>query len=95
MNHCNAQEHAQREERNNMIIQERFRSNYYQLPYTHLLRIVLKYMVSKASKNLNDFPAFIKPLMTYIIFQYPWIMSLHVPSQVNFFTKTCITFLTF
>ena len=57
MNYDNTQKHVPRAERNNHKIQERVWLNYYQLPYTHLPRILVKYMVSEAPKKLNYVPA--------------------------------------
>ena len=51
MNYANAQEHVPRAERNNRTIQERVRCNYYQTPYNHLPRTIVKYMVIEAAKN--------------------------------------------
>ena len=55
MNYAGAQEHVSRAERNNEIIREQDHLNYHQLPYTHILRILVKYMVSEAPKKLNYF----------------------------------------
>ena len=57
MNYTNAQEHVPRAEQNNRTIQEEVRCNYYQISYTHLPRVVVKYMVSESAKKLNYFPA--------------------------------------
>ena len=56
MNYASANEHVPRAERNNRTIQERVRCNYYQLPYVHLPKIVVKYLVSESAKKLNFFP---------------------------------------
>ena len=56
MNYAAANEHVPRAERNNRTIQERVRCNYYQLPYVHLPRILVKYLVSESTKKLNFFP---------------------------------------
>ena len=56
MNYASANEHVPRAERNNRTIQERVRCNYYQLPYVHLPKIVVKYLVSESVKKLNFFP---------------------------------------
>ena len=53
MNYASAIEHVPRAERNNRTIQERVRSNYHQLPFVHLPRILVKYMVIEAAKKLN------------------------------------------
>ena len=53
MNYASATEHVPRAERNNRTIQERVRSNYHQLPFVHLPRILVKYMVIEAAKKLN------------------------------------------
>ena len=44
-------------ERNNRTIQERIRATYHRLPYDHLPRIMIKYLVSEAAKKPNFFPA--------------------------------------
>ena len=51
-----AQEHVPRAERNNRTIQERTRTGYHYLPYTHLPRTLVKTMVSEAPQKLNYFP---------------------------------------
>ena len=57
MNYANTQEYVPRAKRNNRPIQERVQLNCYRLHYTHLPRILVKYMLSQASKKLNCFPA--------------------------------------
>ena len=57
MNYANTKEHVPRAERNNRTIRERVRASYYQMPYKHLPRILVKYMVSEAARKLNYFPA--------------------------------------
>ena len=57
MNYVAAQEYVSRAERNNRVIQERVGANYYQLPYETLTRVLVKYMVTEASRKLNFFPA--------------------------------------
>ena len=57
MNYSAAQEHVPRAERNNRVIQERVRASFHQMPYEHLPRILIKYMVSEAARKLNYFPA--------------------------------------
>ena len=47
MNYAAAQEHVPRAEKNNRIIQERVRSAYGRSPFTHLPRILVKYLVMK------------------------------------------------
>ena len=56
MNYAAAQEHVPRAERNNRTIKERVRATYHALPYEHLPRTVVKYLVSEATKKLNFFP---------------------------------------
>jgi hypothetical protein len=51
-----AQEHVPRAERNNRTIQERTRTGYHYLPYTHLPRTLVKMMVTEAPRKLNYFP---------------------------------------
>ena len=57
MNYTNTEEHVPRSERNTRTIKERVRCNYYQIPYTHLPRTIVKYMCIEAAKKLNYFPA--------------------------------------
>ena len=57
INYTNAQEHVPRAERNNRIIQERTRSNYYQIPYERFPRIITKYLVMEAPKKIDFFPS--------------------------------------
>ena len=57
MNYANPQEHVPEAERNNRTIQERVRAAYHRLPYTHLPRIMVKYLVMEATRKLNLFPA--------------------------------------
>jgi hypothetical protein len=56
MNYAAAHEHVPRAERNNRVIQERVRSAYHRFPYTHLPRILVKYLVMESTKKLNFFP---------------------------------------
>ena len=56
-NYANPQEHVPEAERNNRVIKERVRATYHRLPYTHLPKIMVKYLVSEAAKKLNFFPA--------------------------------------
>ena len=56
MNYASANKHVPRAERNNRTIQERVWCNYYQLPYVHISRIIVKYLVSESAKKLNFFP---------------------------------------
>ena len=53
MNYAAAQEHVPRAERNNRVVQERVRANYYQLPYDTLTKILVKYLVSESTRKLN------------------------------------------
>ena len=57
MNYTNPQEHVPEAERNNRVIKERVRATYHRLPYIHLPRIMVKYLVVEPAKNLNFFPA--------------------------------------
>jgi hypothetical protein len=56
MNYAAAQEHVPRAERNNRVIQERVRSAYHRFPFTHLPRILVKFLVMESTKKLNFFP---------------------------------------
>eukprot|EP00978_Attheya_sp_CCMP212_P033849 scaffold138770_cov40-Attheya_sp.AAC.1 len=57
MNYANPQEHVPEAERNIRVIKERVRATYHRLPYTHLPKILVEYLVSEATKKLNFFPA--------------------------------------
>jgi hypothetical protein len=56
VNYASAQEHVPRAERNNRTIKERVRATYHRLPYDHLPRILVKYLVMESTKKLNFFP---------------------------------------
>jgi hypothetical protein len=56
INYASAQEHVPRAERNNRTIKERVRSTYHRLPYDHLPRIMVKYLVIESSSILKNFP---------------------------------------
>ena len=56
INYSAAQEHVPRAEQNNRTIKEQVQSIYYQLPYKHLLHVMVKYLVSEAARKLNYFP---------------------------------------
>ena len=53
MNYANAQEHVPEAERNNRFLKERIRATNHRLPYVHLPRILVKYLVLKVSKKAN------------------------------------------
>ena len=57
MNYANAQEHVPEVEQNNRFLKERIRATYHRLPYVHLPRILVKYLVLEVSKKANFFPA--------------------------------------
>ena len=57
LNYATVNEHVPQAERNNRTIKDRVRCNYYQLPYDHLPRILVKYLVSTSMKKINFFPA--------------------------------------
>jgi hypothetical protein len=56
MNYTSAQKHAPRAERNNRVIQERVCAAYHRLPFTHLPRTLVKFLVMESTKKLNFFP---------------------------------------
>ena len=56
INYTSAQEHVPRAERNHRTIKERVRATYYRLPFKHLPRIMVKYLVMESTKKLNFFP---------------------------------------
>ena len=56
VNYATPNEHVQRAERNNRVIKERIRASYFRLPFLHLPRILIKYVVSGSTKKLNFFP---------------------------------------
>ena len=74
INYANPQDQVPRAERNNRVIQERVRAMYHHMPYEHLPRILVKYLVMEAARKLtvNYFPA---PLSE--------IMSLPQTSRIN------------
>ena len=55
VNYASAQEHVPRAERNNRTIKERVRATYHRLPYDHLPRILVKYLVMESAKTLISF----------------------------------------
>jgi hypothetical protein len=52
-----AQEHVPEAERNNRVIKEQFRAVYHRLPFTHLPRILVKYLTYESARKPNIFPA--------------------------------------
>ena len=56
INHAAAQEHVPRSEQNNRVIQERVGAAYPRFPFTHLPRILVKYIVMESTKKLDFFP---------------------------------------
>ena len=56
INIANTKEHVPHAERNNRTIQDRTRCDYFNMPYTHLPRTLVEYMVMESSKKLNFFP---------------------------------------
>jgi hypothetical protein len=52
MNYASAQEHVPRTERNNRVIQERVCAAYHRFPFTHLPRILVKFLVMESTKKL-------------------------------------------
>jgi hypothetical protein len=57
MNYANPQEHVPEAERNNRVIEERFRATFHRLPYEHFPRIMVKMLGSESAKKLNYFPS--------------------------------------
>jgi len=55
MNYAAAKARVPRAERNNCTIKEHVQATYHGLPYTHLLCILVKYLVTKAARKLNFF----------------------------------------
>ena len=53
INIANTKEHVPHAERNNRIIQDRTRNDYFNMPFNHLPRILVEYMVMESSKKLN------------------------------------------
>jgi len=56
MNYAAAKAHVPRAKRNNHTIQEHVRVTYHGLPYNHLPRILVKYLLTEAARKLNFFP---------------------------------------
>jgi hypothetical protein len=57
MHYAAAQQHMPEAERNNRVIKEQFRAVYHRLPYTHLPRILVKYLTYESARKPNIFPA--------------------------------------
>jgi hypothetical protein len=57
ISYANPQDHVPRAERNNRVLQERVRAMYHHMPYEHLPRILVKYLVMEAARKMNYFPA--------------------------------------
>jgi hypothetical protein len=57
MHYAAAQEHVPEAECNNRVIKEQFRAVYHRLPYTHLPRILVKYLTYESARRPNFFPA--------------------------------------
>jgi hypothetical protein len=57
MHYAAAQEHVPEAERNDRVIKEQSRAVYHQLPYTHLPRILVKYLTWESARKPNIFPA--------------------------------------
>ena len=55
MNNAAAQEHVPQAEQNNRVIQENVRAAYHIFSFTHLLCILVKYLVIKSTEKLNIF----------------------------------------
>ena len=56
-NFSNPQEHVPQAERNIRVMKERIRVQYHRLPYNHLCRTLVKYLVTESMKKLNFLPA--------------------------------------
>jgi hypothetical protein len=54
MHYTAAQEHVPEAERNNRVIKEQFRAVYHRLPYTHLPRILVKYLAYESARKPNN-----------------------------------------
>ena len=55
MNYAAAKAHFLLAGRNNRTIKERVQASYHRLPYTHLPQMLIKYLVTEATKKLNFF----------------------------------------
>jgi hypothetical protein len=53
MNYTNPQEHVPEAERNFPFIKEKVLAKIHRLPYTHLLKLLVKFLGSEATKKLN------------------------------------------
>ena len=56
MNYANPQEHVSETNRDNRVIKEHCRSNYYRLSLKHLAKTLVKYMMVETAKTFNFFP---------------------------------------
>eukprot|EP00978_Attheya_sp_CCMP212_P017186 scaffold45596_cov58-Attheya_sp.AAC.9 len=83
MNYTNPQEHVPEAERNIRVIKERVRATYHRLPYTRLPKILVKYLVSEATKKLNFFRAKNR------ISQYYYSSRMILHQQNQDFNKHC------
>ena len=57
ISYANPQDHIPPAQRNNRVIQERIQAMYHYMPYEHLPRILVKYLVMEAARKMNYFPA--------------------------------------
>jgi len=53
MNYASADKHVPCAERNNRTIKKRVRTIYHRLPYEHLTRTMVKYLVMEATRKIN------------------------------------------
>lgn len=56
VNHCSADEHVPEAERNNRLIQERFRIQYNRWPFKVVPRIMIRHLARRVCHDLNIFP---------------------------------------
>ena len=57
MNYASAGEHVPKAERNNRTIKDRVRTTYHQLPYARIPKVLIRYLVLRATRMLNLLPA--------------------------------------
>ena len=56
VNHCGSDEHVPEAERNNRVIQERFRIQYNRRPFKVVPRIMIRHLARRVCHDINIFP---------------------------------------
>ena len=66
INYQNPYDHVPEAERNNIVIKDRFRIAYYQLPYKNTPRILIRHFPMNVTQYLNMFPVKVGASAHYI-----------------------------